>query len=213
MSDDELRRRLQEVDYAGSYMYVTKIHTLETRGVGFGGALETVLYGESDAALQSLLSLSGRWGGLPPGVADSAQRLAGSIKTPGAMESARGVDFAESTESWLNTIVKFGLYLSHPTSFEEMKDPQNRISKYAILNNSIPKDRTDNSYEMREPLAGFYMFESVIAIGNRRKPIEFWILKVWSRLDITVPRPWCENLFVDAKQTFFIVFIVCKRFQ
>ena len=160
MSDGELRRRLQEVDYADSYMYVTKIHTLETRAVGFGGALETVFYGESDAALQSLLSSVG-WGGLPPDVADSAHRLAGSIKTPGAMVAARGVSSGESTESWLNTIVKFGMYLSHPTSFEEMKDPQNRISKYAILNNSIPKDRTDNSYEMREPLAGFYVFESV----------------------------------------------------
>jgi hypothetical protein len=159
ISDGELRRRLQEIDFADSYMYVIKIHTLVTGAVDSSGAqVETVFYGESDAT-GSLLTGAGRWGGLPAG-ADNVRSLTGTIKTPGAMVSARPVHSGRATESWLNTIVKFGMYLSRPTSFDEMKDPQNCISKYAILNNSIPRDRTDNSYEMREPPAGFYTFES-----------------------------------------------------
>ena len=171
MSDGELRRRLQEVDYADSYMYVTKIHTLDTPAVTAPPAqsLETVFYGESgpasDARLQTLLSESGRWGDFlreRGGVKKNINRLMGSIKTPGASVDSRVVHWALPwvKGSWLNTIVRFGMYLSRPTSFDEMKDPQNCISKYAILNNSIPKNRTDNNYEMREPPAAFDLFDN-----------------------------------------------------
>jgi hypothetical protein len=158
MSDGELRRRLQEVNYADSYMYVDRIHTLEIGAVAFGAPVETVLYGESDALLQSLLWVEERQarGG------NSVHTIGGSIKTPGARldKDTWTVGRMLSKFSWLNTIVKFGMYLSRATSFDEMKDPQNCISKYAILNNSIPKNRTDNSYVMGEFPAGFYTFES-----------------------------------------------------